>query len=472
MRYLAVLPLLLMAAPLLRAEEEWTKLQLVPQGTPTPALKYLLVPQLENMMPGNAALLYQRAHSPEWYYHRRMPIYDKIPELLSTPLKDLPLNELDWVVNYNALKEVDRAARREQCDWDMTRRVREEGIGLLLPDVQGFREYANLLAIRARIQMAQGKWEDAAYTLQTGIALGRHLAEAPTLINALVGIAISTIMLGQLDTWVQTPGAPNLYWALTDLPQPLVSLRTAMQGERLFLVSLIPNMKDLDKSIMSQSQADAMLESLENTLRLLGDSSADSMSNRAGIAMLAVRSYPEAKRRLVRQGWKPGDVEKMPVVQVVMLYSINEFRRCQDEIYKWANVPYWRALEGLRNADQEIKRSREQLIAVPLLLLLPAIEKVLFATVRTDRRVCALRCLEAVRDYAAQHGKLPEKLEDITEVPIPNDPATGKPFEYSLKGDTARLVARPPGKEEPHRCNSLFYELTLAPPAKTQAASR
>ena len=60
---------------------------------------------------------------------------------------------------------------------------------------------------------------------------------------------------------------------------------------------------------------------------------------------------------------------------------------------------------------------------------------------RLDRRVAALRVVEAIRLYAASHdGKLPEELIQITEVPVPEDPATGKPFEYCRDGAASVLT--------------------------------
>ena len=38
-----------------------------------------------------------------------------------------------------------------------------------------------------------------------------------------------------LEEMIQQPGSPNLYWALADLPTPLVSLRAGIQGERMFV---------------------------------------------------------------------------------------------------------------------------------------------------------------------------------------------------------------------------------------------
>ena len=52
--------------------------------------------------------------------------------------------------------------------------------------------------------------------------------------------------------------------------------------------------------------------------------------------------------------------------------------------------------------------------------------------------------VEALRLYAHSHnGCLPEKLDEMTEVPIPDDPVTGKPFVYRLDGATATIELTP-----------------------------
>ncbi len=43
------------------------KLTLHAAASPVPALKYHLLPEVEELRPGNAALLYQRAHALEWW---------------------------------------------------------------------------------------------------------------------------------------------------------------------------------------------------------------------------------------------------------------------------------------------------------------------------------------------------------------------------------------------------------------------
>ena len=62
---------------------------------------------------------------------------------------------------------------------------------------------------------------------------------------------------------------------------------------------------------------------------------------------------------------------------------------------------------------------------------------------KIEREIDALRVVEALRNYAAgHHARLPETLDKITDVPVPNDPFTGKPFHYELADGVATLSAK------------------------------
>jgi hypothetical protein len=94
-------------------------------------------------------------------------------------------------------------------------------------------------------------------------------------------------------------------------------------------------------------------------------------------------------------------------------------------------------------------------------LLLPALKKAMTSEVEAARYVAALRCVEAIRLYAAgHHDQLPQKLSDITEVPIPNDPMTGQPFAYEVSGDHGSITSSsPPGGSA---VEGLHWEIQIA----------
>jgi hypothetical protein len=469
MRCKLVCLLALLAAVPAAAQQprETIALTVRPAAVPSPSLKYQLFPPLEERTPGNAALLYYRAFSPEWLSWRRdNKIMQRASDALQEPLTKMKKEELRWVLNDRSLKQLDEAASRTYCDWEQMPRFRKEGIGMLLPEVQVMREFGTLLAVRARLEMAGGDFDKAVATLQTGLKLGRDVGTGPTVIQGLVGIAICQIMLNQVDEMMQLPGAPNLYWALTTLPQPFVDLRPGLAGERIWLHGTLPGLADIDRQTLSREQQRQMVKMIQGLLH-----NNDFFPGRGiawpeqlqGVALVAAL-YPAAKRALIAEGRKPADVEALPVVQVVMMHTMHEYRRLQDDLYRWYGLPYWIARPGMERTEAELRASRTQLEAVPLAAaVLPALGKVMQVQARVERHIAALRCLEAIRLYAAAHdGKLPAKLADISEVPIPEDPFNGKPFEYRVEGDKAILSGPPPPGDRPIPThNTVRYELTL-----------
>jgi hypothetical protein len=448
------------------------KLKLSPAPAPVPALKYRLTPELREQKPGNAVFLYYRAFAPEWGVNFHRAHYAKQIEAWED-MRKMPPRDLD-VRGDNALKSLDEGARRSYVDWEMTGRLRKDGIGMLLGDVQPLRTYGTLLAARARFEMADRHFDKAVYTLETGLTLGRHLSKGPTLIQGLVGVAVAHNMLEQTEELIQTPGSPNLYWALTDLPTPFIDLREGYQGERLTLDSLFPGVREMladpKAKPMSKAQVWDLVDRFPELLGLAGASGSRGVSRaeaRLGAAVLAAEAYPRARRFLLAQGRDPKAVEALPVLQVALMYEVANYDRLFDDMAKWVGLPYWQARPGLLEAERKLKQAKAagpQTGTTLAALLLPAMQKVQLAQARTERRIAALRCIEAIRLYAAAHGgKLPARLADVKVVPTPADPITGRAFQYTAEGGRAVLYAGPLPGEEPGPQNAVRYELSVRP---------
>ena len=58
-------------------------------------------------------------------------------------------------------------------------------------------------------------------------------------------------------------------------------------------------------------------------------------------------------------------------------------------------------------------------------------------------------------------GRLPESLADIKEVPVPNDPYTGNPFQYQVQGNTATITAGPPAGKAFFPGSDWIVEMTF-----------
>ena len=147
--------------------------------------------------------------------------FERREKLLTKPLEELPVQELTVDGRYD-LSQVDWAARLDNPDWQVLRKLKAEGIEVLLPDVQGIRALQRALQVRFRAEIAQGRFDDAIRTAKTLFAMSRHLGEHPTLVGDLVGMAIARVAICHLEEMLDQPGCPNLYWALTNLPAPLI----------------------------------------------------------------------------------------------------------------------------------------------------------------------------------------------------------------------------------------------------------
>jgi len=114
---------------------------------------------------------------------------------------------------------------------------------------------ARIVALRARLAVLEGEIDEAMHWIQTGYAMARHVGEGPTVIQWLVGVAITGLMTEPLEDLIQRPEAPNLYWAIATRPQPFIELSQPLAGERSMLEQEVPLLRELDGLPWSPAQA-------------------------------------------------------------------------------------------------------------------------------------------------------------------------------------------------------------------------
>ena len=188
--------------------------------------------------------------------------------------------------------------------------------------------------------------------------------------------------------------------------------------------------------------------------------------SRLGLAFYSTLQHQSARKSLLAAGKTEAELDAMPAAQVVMLDALVRFRNLRDEHFVWFTAPYLEALEGMRKSEEKVQEIRKNppldYLQTMLILLLPAVDKVYGAQVRTERRLASLRTVEAIRLQAAKNeGLVPPKLADVTIVPVPVDPATGQPFEYTVEGNRFTLTVPPPAGEKPSTSNSWKYVVTV-----------
>src|SRR5262249_3114004 len=127
--------------------ETLIRLSVAPAPAPTPALRYRLLPDLQEMSPGNPIQGYFQAFMVHQKFFSDEEAFERREELLAMPLKELPAQEIR---DYGrlVLAQADRAARLDQPDWQILAKVKTEGFRLLLPDVQQARTLASALKVR------------------------------------------------------------------------------------------------------------------------------------------------------------------------------------------------------------------------------------------------------------------------------------------------------------------------------------
>lgn len=448
---LAILAVPCRAEPTITPTETLIPLTVEPMAAPRPALRHLLLPDLLELQPGNPIQNYLVCMLQEQFLFEGDAVVRR-DKLLAQPLKEFPAKELE---DYGGagLRLADRAARMDKPDWQILLKVKTDGIGLLLPDVQQMRQMAAALQVRFRAELALGHFDKALGTARTMFALSRHMGEHPTLIGDLVAIAIAFITIAPLEEMLEQPGCPNLYWALTDLPCPMVSLRGGMDGERALIRAELPGLTD--RVPMTTEQLRTVIDRLDKLFRFeVFPTKHKSVRLYLDARLKEKDALKSARRRLVEVGVPEERLLSFPDYQVLLLDERREYEEQRDEVMKLITLPAW---QGEALAPKK-KPDRSQWL---LASLVPAIDKVRRAQGRLEQRIGMLRHVEALRMYAAAHdGKLPAKLSDCP-VPLPDDPFSGKPFRYQVEGNTAHLRGTaPPGAENQPGFN-VHYAVTI-----------
>jgi len=434
------------------------KLTIYPAPAPRPALKHRLLPDFKSRIRGNAAVYYGKVTAEQTSTFGNRERLDKFTRWRETPLAELRKDDVlmatDGIENM-----LYRAACCESCDWQLPLRE-EEFYSILLPEVQQTREFARILGTRARIQIARSEFDGAVKTFQTGYALARNVAEGETLVNGLVGVAIAGILNDQLTEFVQQPKAPSLYWALTMLPRPLIDMRKGVEAELSALWLSFPEVRNLDAQRSPEEWRQTLFRFWERVVRIAnGDD--PKLGTPLDLTAASLKEYATAKQALVERGLDPKVAEGMPAAQIVLIYTIRTYEDIRDDRFKWFFVSYPEGVLGAEAATEEIQHADqgERQISPLVKFLLVVGNPALIASSRTDRDMAILRVIEALRIYGASHdGHLPQSLGEVTEVPVPLDPITGKAFAYRLEGNTATLQVTP------LRGRPATYEIKMARP--------
>jgi hypothetical protein len=464
-------------------------------AAPKPALKYQLLPELHELNAGNAAHNYLKCFMEQRkFFYSKEAVADRI-RYQTMPLVELPLDKLrDY--GRNALRQADWAARLDTNDWQDLKQVQDGDLEQVPPGTGPLQVLAAALQVRFRAEVAGRRFDDAIRTAKTMFALSRHLGEHPSEVANLVGLWTAHLGLNTLAEMVQQPGCPNLYWALMDLPCPLVDLRKGVHGQRTLLAAELRVLRD--DAPMTEAEIDKFVDRYCSLRSFARAQAGEAPRNQRAALYASVKDAEQvsaARRRLVEAGCSEALVNRFPPLQIILLNEKRVYEIERDERMKLLALPLWQidslvnppspptplpqrlssplaapsrsggaglssplaAASGERGRGEGVVRSADGLFMDRL----PDIIQLRRTQGQLEQQIALLRHVEALRVFAAEHdGKLPRQLADIT-VPLPLDPVTGKPFAYTLEGTIAHISGSSLAAENSRPENKPHYSVKV-----------
>jgi hypothetical protein len=502
--------------------ETVVRLTVQPMSAPKPALKYQLLPELRELTPGNPYQGYIKCFMEQRNFYFTKGAVSERMRILSMPLDQVAKELGDYPGN---LRYADYAARLDTLDWQLTQRVQSEGLEFQAGELPALRALAIALQTRLRVQVANKKFTEAINGAKTMFKLARDLGEYPAPEANLFGIAIVNMALDTFEEMLQQPGCPNLYWALTDLPSPLVELRKGLQGHACLVNNEFKPLRD--DVVMPEAELEKIVSRLSGTNGLAREQAGKPPKNwRAGVEARVKNSVAiyDARNRLIQAGGDKELVTKFPPLQIILLDEKTGYEILRDERMKlvslspqqiatlseaesararnggWPiddpmmmtnmlfqgkdaitseDVPesfrprFDRILQQLRITDghltrakfEEYTKARVVAAATPrgelFVDLLPDTAALRKAQARLEQRLALFRHIEALRIQARPPVGKLPRKLADISLPLPNDPMTGKSFAYEVKDGVAHLRTTAPQGEEKNPEFNLHYEITI-----------
>src|SRR5436853_5739903 len=122
--------LVFISAPIdLAAAERVVRLSVQPMAAPQPVLKYVLLPDLRELNPGNPAQWYVRCFQEQRNFFFGKEAVAERARYRSLPLAELPADKLR-TYGGAALTQADWGARLDTLDWQVLERLQTEGLDL------------------------------------------------------------------------------------------------------------------------------------------------------------------------------------------------------------------------------------------------------------------------------------------------------------------------------------------------------
>ncbi len=460
--FIALLTLLTVAGAILstdklRADEaQPLRLSIEPRAIESPILKYRLLPLESELKPGNAAPILLRLpwEQPFWM----KDVFPTLADWAARPLDDprwKMTEQAEHLVPERFYSEMKRAAFRKGVSWEYPIGETPSPHLILLPDVHGLRTFlGHGLTARIRYELSRGELNKAREGILVGLSNSRHLAQTPFYVNQLVAAAIDQQMLTQVEELISQPDSPNLYWALSILPDSLLELGRSADLSSDMFAQTFPAVNDFDRSRTAEEWSRMARQGLDFLEQLGEIPRLPPLKEGQPVVEQFMRHMEAADREKLSQlltqarvdlsevyGIAPEKASAMTDDEVSIRWYASMRMTYEQKESAVLRLPPREALPQLGRL-KDSSQVMEEFLVEPLSFSPFNSTKIYLSVWSLKRKIQALRIIEAVRHHLKMTGgKLPASLEDIDDLAIPVDPLTGQPFVWRVEGDTATLSA-------------------------------
>ncbi len=406
---------------------------------------------------GNAAMNYASAFSGYSFFKNDRANFKEFKEDYSEwsggkiSLSDIPLEKLkvacsrfdEFIDDHIAV-----ATRCRECDWGIA--IEDmRGKQLLQMEFPAIRSASSIswtLVLKTRAAIKQGEFEKATELLRMHYTLAQNVSRLNDSIAILTAAQCLSRANMTLLEFVAQPNAPNMYWAIAQLPHPIISDVAAMETRLAMFENLVPEFTEIDESQWSDQRWKRVAMEVFETLadaKTLGSASGETgekMDAEALFLKASLAGVTTAKKRLLAAGTDAMKIEKMSVSQIMLLDAKHEYEKAKSEFQTmiYMPIPDSILMQRRRNEAYSPESLQNNLGANifntfgPLNLHLQVAE--------VQQELDLIRIIEAMRLHAAETGSLPLSLDEIKSVSIPLDPVTGKPFICQLALNKAEFT--------------------------------
>ena len=461
---------------------EVVELTVSPAPLPSPPLKYRLTVPPGDRVRGDATVFWYRSQILMLEVDRlfqRENGGDRFLGLAASRLAqespaDLTAERIDAdlgidLESWSLFGQMRAAARRTRADWDfgVERLTGREVVHFPLPEFQNARDLARLGLLRARSRLGRGDPGGALADAAVNLRLAEHCGAGPFLICDLVGLAIHSFTLHEVvQPLIAAPGSPNLYHALSELPDPAAGLADSWEYELTLPYRIAPWLSgaaDRDWPADRWVSEIERLYALTNELDGIEEPSPGGPEPGTTVEQFIAAEAPAARDRLTAGGLAAERVAAMSDGQAVAAAWDEDLRAAVDRFRLAVARPLPEAYAALGEAEETAFAGGPGTLngrPTPLTAFLPAVRQAAYAGLRARVDLDALRVVEALRTHAAAAGAFPASLDDVAVAAVPENPLTGEPFGYRLEGGTAVLTVLKRPADADARDNREF-RLTL-----------